>query len=151
MKLMESQTLFKCLKYTTSDALSQADLTEDEIFELTNQEGDMKDTRVLFTPFNLNVDDTARTELRVFVRRFKPNNIYLANVEVSIQVITHNSLCRLDNGQQRLLVMIQEILKLLHGTDIGFIGNLLFENDISIGQYNSFFTGYELIPTTRSA
>lgn len=147
---MSSQTLFKCLKYTTTNALTQADLTPDEMLLLTNQEGNIEATRVLFTPFNFEQEDTARTEIRIFIRRFKPENIYISSVELCIQVLTQNSLCRLDNGQQRLLVMINEILTKLNGTDIGFIGNLVFENPIPIHQFNKFFTGYDLFPETRS-
>jgi hypothetical protein len=150
IQLLSNQNLLKCLKYDSTDALSQPDLTQSDIDILINQEGDTSKSRVFFTPFNLNPANDAKSELHLFIRRFKPDNIQLANVQILFQIIVNNQLWRLDNGQQRPLVMIEEILNSLQGVDIGFIGNLYFTNDISIIQYNPYFTGYEMMPNVRS-
>jgi hypothetical protein len=149
--LLPSQDLFKCLRYPTKYALSQADLDDNQKIELFNQdEESIENTRVFFVPLNPDIADTARSELRIFVRSFDPNNDHLVGLEVSIQVICSNSICRLDEGRQRHLVMVHEILNQLNGTDIGFVGLVKFEKPIRIIQYNKLFIGYEMIATTRS-
>ena len=124
-------------------------MTANEKIELLDQ-FDKEKTKVFFTPLSPNVTDTVGSELRIYIRNFKLNNKYLASVEISIQVICSNSVWRLDEGRQRPLVMIQEIITQLNGADIGFVGELYFEKDIRIIPYNQYYTGYELIPSTRS-
>ncbi|OPH61719.1 hypothetical protein BC351_00310 [Paenibacillus ferrarius] len=149
VQLLPSQNLFKCLKYSSADALSQEDISDNEKIEMFDQSNKEK-TKVFFTPLSPNVSDTAGSELRIYIRNIKPNNIYLTNVDISIQVICSNSVWRMDEGRQRPLVMLQEIISQLNGVDIGFIGQLFFERDIRIIPHNDYYTGYELIPSTRS-
>ena len=128
-----------------------SDLDNNQKAVLVDQDPDnITTTRVFFVPLNPDIADSARSELRVFVRSFDPNNDHLAGLEISIQAICSNSIWRLEDGRQRPLVMVSEILKQLNGIDIGFVGLVKFEKPIRIQQYNKLYTGYELIATTRT-
>jgi hypothetical protein len=149
INLMENQTLLKCLKYTSSDALSQPDLTEDEKMGLLNPDQDFTNVRIFFTPFDYQTTDTTRTELRVFVSEFSPDNHILSKVRIMFQVVVSNHMWRLDAGKQRPLTMISEILKTLHGKEVGAIGELMFLDPFRLKFYNKEYSGYEFSPRTR--
>ncbi|TVY09968.1 hypothetical protein [Paenibacillus cremeus] len=150
IKLIDNQNLLKCLKYPSPDALSKPDLTQDEINVLFDYDSDPRDIRISFTPFNLTTVEEAKSELRIFIRDFEPENIHIANVNIAFQVIVSNRIWRLDEGKQRPLVIIQELLKSLNGVDIELVGNLYFNSRIRIVNYNAYFSGYELYPNVRS-
>jgi hypothetical protein len=149
-KLIENQNFLKLLQYPTNDALSKPDLTQEQINALFDSTSNHDTKRILFTPFNINVADAEKSEIRIFIRNFTPDNIQLTNLSLCIQVICSNNVWLMDEGRMRPLVLIQEILKSLNGVDVEFVGNLYFNAPIKVGVYNPHFSGYELYPNVRS-
>lgn len=147
-KLIQNQTLLKCLWYEDSDALERPDLTGDEINVLMDATNINK-ARILFTPFNPETESMTKTELRIFYPEFIPNNRVLAKTNIMFQIVVNNPMWQLDGVRQRPIVMIQEILDTLHGQEVGAIGELMFQDPIRIRYYNPSFSGYEFFPRTR--
>jgi hypothetical protein len=133
------------------DALSQSDLTIEEIIDLCGFGTDPHSQQRIFKyPFFNNVVDEVRSELRFFIPRIKPENIYLSEVSIVFQIVIHNSIIDLDDNKQRTFKMIEEILKIFNGNDIGGIGNLMLKNSIDIVAWNDSFSGYVFNMSTRS-
>jgi len=139
----------KCLKYPTKDAMYSPDLTQEEINSLYDN-SDPKQIRISFTPFNLSSVDEEKSEIRIFIREFSPNNFVMSNTCFAIQVISSNQIWLMDEGRMRPLIMIQEILKEIHGADIESIGLVYVDKPIRLYSYNTYFSGYEIYPEVRS-
>jgi hypothetical protein len=148
LKLVANQKLLKCLKYPTRDALYKPDLSQDEVSSLIDN-SDPKEIRISFAPFNLATTEAEKSEIRIFIKQFSPENIYISNVYFVIQVICSNQIWLMDEGRVRPLAMIQEILKEINGTEIESIGNVYVNTPIRIYNYNTYFSGYEIYPETK--
>lgn len=143
LKLIDNNDLMKCLKFNSTDALSQP-ITEDQKYELINQDGDITNTRIFSQPFNNKVISDVRSELRIYYGLLKPENTILTNVYIGFDVVVHNALWRLDGDLQRPTKIIKELLLSLNNQQIGGIGKLYFYNDssITLRYFNDNFTGY---------
>lgn len=148
-KLVLNQTILKAIKYNDPSALSHPNVSYDDIIKLIGQGNDPKtEQRIFKTPFHDNIVDEVRNELRFFTPTISPEHAYLANLILSFQIVIHNSLWDLDDGQIRPFVLMQEILKEFNGYNIG-IGILQLNRPIQIATWNKNFSGYELIFRTR--
>jgi len=146
-KLMTNDRLLKCLKFNSTDALSQPDLTMGDkalLFDEANS-----NCRVYSIPFNYETTDKNKSEIRIFIRNTNPVNQYLSNISICFQVIVANNLWKLDEGKQRPWVIISEILKTLNGEAIRGIGKLYFTEPFSIQMFNKSFTGYTTTVSTK--
>ncbi len=149
-KLVGNQNLLKLIKYDTANALAQTNLTPQEIVNLVGKGSDPKTQQQIFkSPFNEKIKDDRKTELRFFVSRITPNNIYLASLSVVFQTIVYNTLWEMNNDLRPFLMM-QEILNELNGMDIGGIGELKLTKPISVVNYNVDFSGYMIELGTRA-
>ena len=150
IKIVDNLDLMKCLKFNTTDALLQS-ITEEQRYELINQDGDITNTRVFFQPFNNLTITEARSEIRIYHASFKPDNIYLTDIIVGFDIVVHNNLWRLDDGKRRPTTILKLLLGSLNGQDVNAIGNLSFVNrPCSLRYFNDSFTGYTLYMSTRS-
>ncbi len=148
--LIENQNLLKLIKYNSSNALLQPDLTIEEIIDLCGFGSDpLNQQRIFKYPFFNNIVDSVRSELRFFIPKIKPENIYLSEVFINFQIIIHNSIIDLDNNKQRTFKIIEEILKTFNREDINGIGNLMLKNSIDIVAWNNSFSGYTFNMLTR--
>ena len=149
---VKNQTLLKCIKFDNVDALSQPDLEIQDIINLIGKGSDPKSQRRIFkVPFNDDIIEEVRTELRFFVSRIPLDNIYLTNLPITFQIIVHNDLWEMDDNLIRPFVIIQEILNELNGREIRKgIGELKLNNSINMVVYNSNFTGYIFDLKTRT-
>jgi hypothetical protein len=144
-KLLDNQVLLKCIYYNSSDALSQPDLTEDQRYELIDQDlANISTTRIFFSPAPQNIVLEEQAQFRLYIDKIIPDNVKLAKVIYDFQVIVHEDLWPLNGGKQRPLVMIQEILKILNGTDVDGMGSLYLQFPISVIIYDNKFSGYML-------
>lgn len=147
--LIQDIDLAKYLKFNTKDALLQP-ITNDERYQLINQDGDTTNTRIFFQPFNNQTLSDERTELRIYYAQFAPKNIYLANISVGFDIVVHNNLWQVDGGKQRPVEILHLLLKTLNGVDVKGIGELAFVNRAaSLIYYNNYFTGYSFTMSTK--
>ncbi len=135
--------------YNTRNALSQTNLTSNQISSLINQDN-LKDTRIFFSPSPTITITDEQTQLRIFISSLSPENLYLGKVVFDFQIIVHENLWLLDNTKQRPIVIIQEILKKLNDVDILGLGNLKLINPIRVVKFADKFTGYGFNMSTRS-
>ena len=150
LKIVDNVDLMKCLKFNSTDALSLS-ITDEQRYELINQDGDITNTRVFFQPFNNLTITDQRSELRIYHSSFKPENIYLTNIHIGFDVVVQNDLWRLDDGKRRPTTIIKLLLESLNGQDAGGIGLLTFvDRPISLRYFNDSFTGYTMYLKTRS-
>jgi hypothetical protein len=147
--LLENDNIFKCLKHNIKNALD-LNITEDDKFLLISQD-DQTNKRVYFQPFNNDIVSEARSELRFYVAEISPENNILSEVSIGFEIIVYNDLWLLENGKQRPLVMINEILKTLNGKNINGIGTIKIHDKYPcrVTKYNNSFTGYSLMMKTR--
>ena len=145
-----NDNLFKLLKYNTRDALSQPITMKDKI-DLFKQNTDLSQNGVIFQRFN---DDTFQekiSQLRIFIQGGSPIENVLSNVAVGFDIVVHNELMILNNGDNRALILLSELQKSLNGMDIG-LGILTFvlRGGFSLLDFNNYFQGYRFIMGTRS-
>lgn len=149
-KLIQCKDILKLINYNTPDALSQSDVSLQDIIKLVGKGSNPKSEQKIFkTPFNDNIVDDVRSEIRFFTPLLKPNNIYISEVIISFQIIVHNSIWDLEENQ-RPLVLLHEILKNFNGYDIGSIGELQLSDSIRIFNWNNSFAGYQVNFKTRT-
>lgn len=142
IKLLESEDLLKCLFYNSKDALSKPSLTQSQKYELINQNDDLINTRIFFSPAPLNIIFEDQSQLRLFIGSINPDNEHLAKLVFHFQIVVHENLWLLNNAKQRPIVMIKEIIKLLNNEDVDGIGRLKLINPISLTMFSNDFSGY---------
>jgi len=153
-KLIENKNLMRCIAYDTPDALSPSlpDVPIEEIIKLVGKGDDPKNQQKIYKyPFNNSIIDSVRSELRFFIPRFKPDNLYITGTNIGFETIVYNTLVDLEDNKFRYLVMVQEILNSLNGFDCGGIGLLYLtqNSSINIMPYNNNFSGYTFFLSTR--
>lgn len=142
-KLMtESDDLWKCLKYNTSDALDNS-ITDSDKIELVSQ-FDLENRRLILGSYNDDIIDDERTELRIFMHETIARARYDYSVIYGFELITHNSLRTLEKSKQRLNVMLAEILRVLNLEYIEkSVGRLSIDGHrVSRVHFNKSFEGY---------
>ena len=154
-KLIENKNLMRCIAYDTPDALSPSlpDVSIEEIIKLVGKGDDpLNQQKIYKYPFNNNIIDKVRSELRFFIPRFKPDNIYITGTHIGFEAITYNTIVDLEDNKLRYLVMVQEILNSLNGFDCGGIGLLYLTQNSSINiiSYNNNYSGYTFFLSTRT-
>lgn len=147
--LLQNDNIFKCLKYSTKNAL-ELEVSQDDKLLLINQDND-NDKRVFFQPFNSNIVSEARSELRFYVFEINPEENMLSEIYIAFEIIVYNDSWLLDNGKQRPLVMLNELFKSLNGKNVNGIGVIKTQDryPCRIAKYSDNFTGYSLMMKTR--
>lgn len=148
-KLIENANLMRLLYYDSSDALTLSEVSFDNIIEMAGY-GEIDKKRIYKYPFYSLIESTAKSEIRFFLDKIKPENIYLAHLPIYFQVIVHCSLVDLDSNLQRPLEMLKEVLNTLNNESVGGIGKLQLRDMIRMYSYSENFAGYEFCLHTRS-
>lgn len=151
-ELTKNQNLLKLIKYDRPDALSQPNLTPQDIRNLVGKGVDRNLKRIFQYPWSNKTKDDVRSEIRFFIPSFniEGKNIYLSELKVNFQVVVHDSLIELDNNLIRPLCMINEILKVMNGFDCGGVGLLQLKSPINIVLWSDDFSGYTWNMNVRS-
>jgi len=138
----ESDDLWRCLKYNDSEALGKA-ITEEDKYKLIDMK-DEKNRRILLRPFNFDIVTEERSELRIYMSSFYGAGVNDYPLRYTFEIIIHNDLWILDNGKQRPIVMMQEILRVLNYKPIeGSASKLNTDNQFgNIVRFNDRFQGY---------
>lgn len=137
-----SDDLWKCLKYTSPNALSLP-ITQQDKLDLIKQNTD--DNRLILRMYNRDIIDKSRVELRIFMSGFTGRGIMDKRVRIGFQIIVYNDLWLLDNTKTRANVMLHEIFKILELAMIdNLAGDLRFEgNTGTIVAFNESYQGYD--------
>lgn len=159
-KILENDTLLRLLVYTTPDALDPSKpsikdyLGEEHFYDIINQMPDIQEdyekTKIWFTPYILDTQETKKVELRFFIHKGIPEHVYLTNIIWAFQIVMSNSLQMLDGGINRSYLIIRELLKTFNGEDIDGVGELQFAAKniplppMQIYKFSDFHMGYTL-------
>lgn len=159
-----NETIWKLLKYETNDALSKPNLTTDEktnliysgMSKVDNPE-DYKDAEKGYRVFTKGMSTDAIVEacsqLHIYVGNVIPRDHIVSNIDMYIQIISHNGILVLDNYQNRNEVMLQQILSTLNGAEIQGITNLSFDKGNNVRWFKfseKWYEGYRLIMSCKT-
>lgn len=155
--MLNNDEIWKLLKYDTPDALSKSDLTLKEKGDLI---WDGRSESAKFRVFRgAYVDDMFNeqcSQLRIYITTLNPDNRTLGTADIGIEIITHVNLVNLDTYENRLEVMLQQVIETLNGREIDGVGRLFFDRtgslyDIArLNLYNNRnFYGYTIIFSTK--
>lgn len=147
--LLEQDDLFRLINYDDSDPLSSSnpDLTIEEKVDLIFNRIQKENARVYFSSFADNVEDNEQTQLRIYIRNMSTVQDNIAEIYFSIDIITHNNLVTTEDGGNRLLKMLPQVVKALNGyTGSNSIGQLQIPlgGNIPLLYYNKNFQGYSI-------
>lgn len=157
--IKNNDDIWRLLKYNTPDALNKDFLTLEEkrglIFEGTTNP-DAEDYRVFRQPFLDDAFDSQVSQLRVYLLTMNPENRSVGTVGMALECVCHNKILSLSNYENRLEVMVQQLLQTLNGIEVGGIGELVFDDNssffdlASLNMYNNRnFLGYTLVMSVK--
>lgn len=135
----KAEIIWKLLKYNENDAYAKPNLTYEEKVALIYKGNDQQEKYSVF--FDYMMDDsivTEKTFLRIYPSEVYPNTRVTGLCNVSFEVFTHSKINHLSNYQTRVDIIVQKLIEILNGADIGGVGVLFFDNQSS--RYNKIAT-----------
>lgn len=156
----KNDRLFKLLKYPSSDALEQPNLTLDEKLDLLYvDEGNEVDKHIFLKPLVGDEMTNAESQIRIYKSGIKPLSKQDAVVSYRFDFITGDKISTVrDNGIpcQRIDLLESEILKTFNGVDLFGTGEFQFSRDLDTTDKQMFamsnskgFFGTYLIMSVR--
>lgn len=128
----EAEIIWKLLKYTDADAYSMPNLTLEEKTSLIYKgEADQTKYCVFFDYMTDDAEDEMRTLLRIYPAETYPLTRVTGICTVNFEVFAHAKINHLSNYTTRVDTIIQTLIKVLNGVDVGGVGVLFFDNQSS--------------------
>ena len=125
----DAEIIWKLLKYDDADAYSRPNLTLEEKSKLIyNGAAVLSKYNVFFDYMMDDAEDQMKTLLRIYPAEVYPTTRVTGICTVNLEVFTHSKINHLSNYTTRVDVIIQTLLKVLNGVDVGGIGVLFFDN-----------------------
>ncbi len=148
IKIVNNDKIAKLLYYPDADALDKPNLTQDQKLGLIRQT-DRDKCRIFNIAPTYFVTEGQRAEIRIYEASISSIDPYKGRVRYSFDIVCHQELWVLSNGQRRVMQIIIEILTELNGEDVGGIGKMAFFNNrhqdmLKYKFYNDVMTGYQL-------
>ena len=147
--MQNNQEVWKLLNKALPNCLSDADLTIEQKGALIYQgQPDSTPYRVFLQPFTDDAFDEQQSQIRIYTSYIKPTNRVYGLVDFCFEVVSHNKICTLDGYENRNVVLMQQIIETLNGSDINGVGLLTFDysrstnNRANIALFNKNFQGY---------
>jgi hypothetical protein len=126
--LMDNEMIWKLLKYNTSDAWNQTDLTKEEKASLIY---DGSDNTIAFRVFmeqgQPDVNTLENCQIRVSNSSVFPENRTVATVSIMLEVYSHYKTNHLSNYKTRNDMIMQRMIGTLNGANINGLGRLYFD------------------------
>ena len=127
----ESELIWKLLKYSDPDAWSKPDLTQIEKAELIY--AGQQDTSTYHVFMDGKQPDVLMDEVALV--RIMPYyavglNRTIGLIEVSMEVFSHYKINHLSNYQTRVDTIVEELLSIFNGTNVGGMGLLSFDKTL---------------------
>ena len=126
----KAEIIWKLLKY--NDAYTRPNLTQKEKASLIYKgEAIQADYRVFFDFMMDDAETEMNTILRIYPAEVYPINRVTGLCTINFEVFTHSKINHLSNYTTRVDVIIQTLIDVLNGADIGGVGVLFFDNQAS--------------------
>lgn len=151
-----NENIWKILKYDGYDCLSQDNLTFDEKLQLIwKREGNQQDYNIFFTQLVENMIIDSTTILKIYKALTTPRNTLTGVAAYEFDILYGGKISLIEYEGvpcNRGDVMETELLKTLNGADVGGVGELQFNVQLSTSSRstlnlgnNKTFTGTSLI------
>ena len=128
----KAEIIWKLLKYNDADAYTRPNLTQKEKASLIYKgEAIQADYRVFFDFMMDDAETEMNTILRIYPAEVYPINRVAGLCTINLEVFTHSKINHLSNYTTRVDVIIQTLIDVLNGADIGGVGVLFFDNQAS--------------------
>lgn len=132
IKNPKAEIIWKLLKYNDADAYKKPNLTLEEKRALIYKGQSNQDEYNIF--FDYMMDDAMTKEttlLRIYPAEVYPLTRVTGICTFNFEIFAHSKINHLDNYTTRVDTITQMLIELLNGTDIGGLGVLFFDNDVS--------------------
>lgn len=134
-----AEIIWKLLKYPTADAYQKPNLSLEEKSKLIYRGEAIQSDYNVFLDFMMNdAEDEMKTFLRVYPSEIHPTNRVHGSCSINIEVFVHSKINHLYNYRTRVDVIIQTLVEILNGADVGGLGVLFFDNQSD--RYNKIQT-----------
>lgn len=128
----KAEIIWKLLKYSDADAYSRPNLTLEEKRALIyNGQAIQSDYHVFFDYMMDDAEDDMDTILRVYPADIYPLNRTTGLCTINLEVFAHAKINHLSNYRTRVDTIIQTLIEVLNGVDIGGVGVMFFDNQSS--------------------
>ena len=125
----DAEIIWKLLKYTDADAYDKENLTLEEKSKLIySGQSDASKYCVFFDYMMDDAEYEMNTLLRIYPAEVYPNTRVHGLCSINLEVFCHAKTNHLSNYTTRVDTIIQALLKVLNGADIGGIGVMFFDN-----------------------
>lgn len=132
MTCEDAEILWKLLKYNDADAYKKPNLTREEKASLIYKGQEHQDGYCVFFDYMMDdAIDVQKTMLRLFPAEVFPITRVTGTCNVNFEVYTHSQINHLSNYKTRVDMIIQTLIEVLNGKDIGGLGVLYFDNQAS--------------------
>ena len=132
MTCSEAEIIWKLLKYNDVDAWNKPNLTSEEKASLIYDGKTDQDSCSVF--FDYMMDDATNKQksfLRIYPSGVYPTSRTYGICCVNLEVYVHSQINHLSNYTTRVDVIIQKLLEILNGSDVGGLGVLYFDYDVT--------------------
>lgn len=155
-KMLSNERLKRLLYYTTPDALSRPNLTEDETYNLLKEHKvRLEDNSVVTIPALIKfvpkvyVDEAQVSYIIVTFERFLPgiNNPEFRDFKIRFDIICHYDLWQLNDMQLRPYKIAAEIDSMFNEARLSGIGTLQFSSAETVDVHQRAFSGISLLYT----
>jgi len=150
--LIHNYNLFKLLKFEDFNPLSH-DISDEDIQDMIT-EFDAKlqrnpNCRVFFEPFTGTAEEQQKAQIRIYPAQVNPNNVYLGDLYVQVDVIVNQRISKIVGGRRRNRIA-SELIETLNGQDVGLVNDFRIVDKpvLAIRQFKGDFWGYSMLFTT---
>lgn len=162
--LYNNENIWKLLNYNTPNALKQPNLDQSKkqaLVCLNETDSYIQNTtqyRVFLTDLSDDMWNLQTSFLRVTMLDILPTNRTKGIMSFAIDILTHTKVDILNERKSRKVCLLSNILSSLNGAEIGGVGKLTFNRQLSltdkavpIAMSNGKFSGYQVILSTNYA
>lgn len=155
--IQNNEDIWKLLKYPEPNALSQPNLTQDEKTAMIYKgEVDSDPFRVFTSGYFDDSKEIQCSQLRIYIDSLIPDNHIWGTVNINMEILSHNKIAVLEDGTNRLEVMLQNVIKTINGINIEGLGAIALDRKFSgynrakIVSFNKFYRGFMLSLSTHA-
>lgn len=124
----KAELFWKLVKYNDADAYLKPNLTREEKGALIYNGGEHPEDYCLFMDFSMDdATNLEKTYVRIYPATLFPDNRTYGMCSINMEVMVHSKINHLSNYTTRVESIIQLLIELLNGTDVGGLGVMYFD------------------------
>ena len=130
----DDQTIFKMLAYNDYDALSKPDLTFEEKMKLIWKTGPQEQYSIFLTPLIEDSITESKCVLKCYQYYIHPTDLFSSAVVFAFDFLYGGQMSLIDyegTPVSRGDLFINKLLEILNGANVGGVGTMMFNEDLS--------------------